>query len=396
MARGLYSVEEGVEITAKDGDVGSGQSSLRGTGAPGGDADHQDAANPGSTYKRTNGEFFVKTTAGSGTDKWKRLANTDDINSLSFRSELVRASTGEALSAGVRDLTASPLTDDDGTKLDSSDFSVGEYILSGIGGTPKLFEVTVVSAPNITLVEEATNALAANDNFVSQNHLPDTPDDQEKESLLHYNGAAVIKIGDTNWEFLTGIALSGGYTPANGTVAAGDSGEVAIEKLDANQADLTTLSGEAQGAVDHDTFTGVTIQDNRNTHEALQDLETELETMATDVQSQAAGVTAEVTLDEVTVDDVLGAEWEVHMREDASPAKVKMEKITATHNGHSGADATDKDDSVHTKLMVGAGFSAVLSIDLDGAGASQKMRLRVSSGSAGVTFTARRTDITGP
>lgn len=396
MSRNLFSVDEGYELTAKDATPGSGQSQLRGSAAPGGDAGFQDAANPGSIYQRDNGEIYIKHTAGTGTDKWRRLADTADINQLTFRKECVRASTGEVLAAGVRNLTTTPFTDDEGTTLVATDFTQGEYVISDVNGTPKLFEVTNVSSPNITLTEETTNPLATGDNFVSKNHLPDTPDDQEVEALLHYTGAIVIKLGDTNWEFATGINLSSGYTPANGNITSSDTVESAIEKLDDNQADIQTALGIAQGATDLGTFPGDCIADNETVKGALEDLEACIEALGTTGLSQAAGVTTEVTLDSVVVDDVLASEWEVHMVEDANPTRVQVRKLFVTHDGHSGADAANLDDSVHTKLKLGADFNAVLIVDLNGVGAAQVMRLRVSSSTAGVTFTARRTDITAP
>lgn len=114
-------------------------------------------------------------------------------------------------------------------------------------------------------------------------------------------------------------------------------------------------------------------------------------------RKQLTGVVAAAqTLDSILVDDILATEWEVHMRDDATPASVKVLKIIATHDGHSGADATDTDDSVFAKLKVGSNFSTNVEVDLDGAGAAQTMRLRVTGQVGGVTFTSRRTDITDP
>ena len=112
------------------------------------------------------------------------------------------------------------------------------------------------------------------------------------------------------------------------------------------------------------------------------------------LQFQSPGVTAAVTLDSVLVDDVLACEWEVHAREDANPARVKVLKVLALHDGHSGADASNVDDTQFAKLKIG-NFNTQVSVDLDGTGAAQTMRLRVASSTAGVTFSARRTDITG-
>lgn len=57
---------------------------LHGSGAPGGDAGDQDAALVGSLYSDTsNGDWYRKITAGTGTDKWGELAGGVEPTSLS-------------------------------------------------------------------------------------------------------------------------------------------------------------------------------------------------------------------------------------------------------------------------------------------------------------------------
>lgn len=159
---------------------------------------------------------------------------------------------------------------------------------------------------------------------------------------------------------------------------------------------IWNVIGVAVEAADMGTFTGSTLSDNQDIKTLLQELENAVEAITGDVRTQQAGVTAAVTLDSVGVDSVLACEWEVHMREDASPANVKVEKVIALHDGTSGADAVNVDDSVFAKLRIGSNFNADISVDLNGTGAGQTMRLRVSSSTAGVTFTARRTTVTAP
>lgn len=388
--RSPFEVEIGYRMTGLDSNVGI--SLLFGAGLPGGDAGIQDASEIGSTYSRTNGDLFQKIANAASADDWTRMARTSELNAQTFKR--LKAATTEAVTAGVRDLTASPFTDDDTPFMVATDFVVGDKILVGVDGTELLLEVSVVSSPNITLVA-ADPVLATGDNFICENFLPDAPDSQEKQSLLHFNGTDTIKLGDVNWDLADGINLVTGYSAVNGTISSSDTVNSAIEKLDGNQQDLQTLTGEAQGSVDHSTFTGVTIPDDSTTHEALQALETKVEEGASDNQTQETGVTAITTLDTVLVDDVPSSEWEVQMVEDATQANKRFEKIVVMHNGTSSADATSADISVHTKLKLGSSLNAVLTIDFDGAGASQTMRLRVASSTGGVTFSARRTDVTG-
>lgn len=241
-------------------------------------------------------------------------------------------------------------------------------------------------------------------------------------------------IGATSdWTAFSGV-LSGGYAPVNGDPTAGDTFEEAIAKLDGNQDDIQTALGIAQGDVDFGTFTGAIIDDNQTAKAALQDLEDsmgnlvtltgvaldstdlgvftgtvisdnndikgalqELETFAESISGGAivevTGLTTLQDVDTVLVDDVDAVEWEIVAFEESSPANKIFQKITALHDGTASADAVNVDDTVHTKLKLGANFNLVISVDLSGAGGTQEMRLRASSATAGVTIRARRTTV---
>jgi chaperonin cofactor prefoldin len=295
-------------------------------------------------------------------------------------------------------------------------------------------------------------ALTTDDTFFVENNYLD-PVNQERGAAFRYDGSALIKVADFDFELADSINLTGGYTPANGTVAASDTIEVAIQKLDANQADLITLSGVAQGAVDLGTFTGDIISDNVTIKTALQELETasgsttqltpltrtvgqlvasesnkqnieDLDTVvgadadmvsttyistanniyanlsALDAaigagnQASADSVTGTaVTLDSVVVDDIGAVEWLV-FAEDETNQKRNAVKVYACHDGISTADATEVDYSNHIIQRAGGTISGLsISVDLDGTGGSQTMRLRVSCSSVTVNFRARRHDV---
>lgn len=432
MARSLFVLEKGLRMVGENTDVGVDL--LFGSGAPGSGSPTDDAA-VGSLYQRTDssGELYRKKTAGTGTDKWVRILTYDDFLSFSFRDEKVTAATGDAapISGSVIDLVATPFGDDDNPDLVAADFAVNDHIIFGVGGTPKLMRVSVVSAPNITVVD-ADDALAANDKFVVKYYLPDSPNAQEVQALVFYTGSAIVKLGDVNWEYATGIKLSGAYTPANGTVAASDTVEAAIQKLDANQADLITLSGVAQGAVDLGTFTGTIIADSSTIKSALQQLETDMDAIQTALgiaaeathlgtftgdiipdsqsvksalqyleteidlrmkQSKQAAITTAVTLDEINVDLYKGAVWEVTLSLDSNPAQVEMLTVKGVHDGviapGTPADAVNVDQVAFGKVKLGSNFNYSVAIDLSGTGGSQVMRLRISA-SAAITAVAVR------
>lgn len=384
-----FTTELGIHATGENSETGVHY--LHGSGVPGGDAGLQDGAEIGSLYQRTDiPEGYLKVASTNATTDWIRVATVSDILALSWRSEKVVALTGDTapISGGTIDLSTAPFSDDDAPTLAGSDFVVGDYVLFA----NKLMKVTVIGGTGDTLTfVDATDPIANNDMFIVRNYLPDSPNAQEKQAVVLYNGTSFIKVSDFNWDIADGINLTSGYAAGNGSISSADTVNSAIQKLDGNQQDLQTLSGVAQGSTDLGTFTGTTIQDNRNDKQALQDLETALESL--EGNSQAAGVTTITTLDSVKVDDILGCEWEVHMREDATPANVKMIKVFATHNGTAAADATSTDSTVFGKLKLGSNFNASVSVDVNGTAAAQTMRLRVASTSAGVTFTAKRIEV---
>lgn len=389
MARQLRGIEKGIRLFGTNADTGV--SYLFGTGAPGGDAGDQDNANVGSIYNEDGGgKIYHKITAGSGADKWAQLPSFDDLNSISFRSKAIALTDDNITSGAARDLVASPLSDDEAPLLVAADFTVGDLVIADASGTPRLMEVTAVAAPNVTFTDSAS-PLSTNDNFVIKYHLPDSDGTQENQSFVHYNGSSVIKLGDIDWNFATGINLSSGYVTIVGSVAANDTVEVAIAKLDKRTLDLITLTGVAANAIDLGTFTGNIIPDNVAIKPALQSLETAINSL--EFQSQLTGVTTVQTLDSVLVDDVLACEWELHSREDANPSKIQVKKIFATHDGHSGADAVNVDDSVDGVLKIGSNFNNEANVILTGSGSAQKMELQVQSSTAGVTFSVRRNTI---
>lgn len=358
-------------------DADAGVSNLFGTTAPGGTTD-TDAAEIGSLYQETTtGALYQKRTAGSGTDKWERIARLSDVTAISFRSEKVIAATVQAapVTGSVLNLTTTPLTGDDTPFLSSADFAVDDYILFGIGGTPKLMRVSVVAAPNITVVDAAT-ALRDDDKFVVRHYLPDVSDGQEKQSLVVMSGGAILKLADFNWNLADGIALNGAIIDRQGPVVGTDSVQVAVEKLEGDSKDTAVLSGVARGATDLGTFAGVTIADNRKIKEALQDLESALENNG---RASGLGITTLATVDSILVDNTKASKWLIYIRKNSTPADSKAFEVFAMHDGSSTADAANVDDTVYAKLSKGSNFNYTLSIDLSGTGGAQVMRLRVSS-----------------
>lgn len=346
MGRKLHGVEKGFRIYLENSDTYV--DFLVGSATPAGTGDQADAP-IGSLYQRIGtGELYQKILNNGNAGDWElNGAGTTSVVPV-FKNIVVRAATGEALTAGVRDLVANPFTDDEAPLLVAADFQVGQYIIGGVGGTPILYRVDAVAAPNIT-ISAASPVLADNDGFIVRSYLPDSPGSQEEQALVVYQNGAIIKLADVNWNFATGINLSSGYAVNNSgaAISSADSVESAIAKLDGRSSK----------------------------------------------RSQVAGITTAQTVDSVLVDDVKAVHWKVHVFENANPNRIKVYEVYATHNGTAAADATIADDTQYSILKLGSNFNLSLDVDLNGVGAAQVMRLRAASTTAGVTVTAIRENV---
>ena len=380
MSRDLHRVELGLQITGENSFTGP--SILQGSAAPGGDGDIQDAAALGSIYLRSTGVIYKKIGSANSAADWDEVGNVT-LDQLKWRNEKVIAATVDTVTAGTVDPTG---FSDNESGLDGNDFSIGDYLIGDADGSPALFEVTAVtSATDITVVA-ASQAIAANDTFIVQSYLPDSGASQEGQAIVHSpdGSSPLVKIGDVNWDFATGINISGGYTAANGTVSSADTVESAIEKLDGNQQDLQTLSGVAQGSTVLGAFSSpaslllAATYTVKSAFQRVGDLLAQLRGV------QATGITTAAPVDSVPVATVKACKWLVEAFEEATPANRQALEVFALNDG-----ATGVDDTVYSKLKLGANFDLSISVDID----SGNMRLVAASTTAGVTVTARRIEV---
>lgn len=449
MSREFYGLEKGIDIYAENGDLEI--RIITGTAAPIGTGE-QSVAPIGSLYIRSGtGEFYQKEANAGAPGDWVLNGSASAVVGK-WRSETVSIVTDDTQGAGTRDIVASPFSDDDGSVLLPADYIVGEYIISDADGSPALLEITAKGGTgdkDVTFAAAGT-ALVAEDTFVAKFYLPDA-DGGENRAIVNYNGSTVVKLGDIDWDFATGINLSSGYTAGNGSLSSADSVESGMEKLDGNQQDIQTASGIAQGAVDYGTFTGVTIPDASDNKEALQALETAHESLSSAVTEIDGNVDDLITLsgvaenatdlgtftgtvipdssnnkealqaletqveankqqgagpadiaqntptvvDTVLVDDCQSVEWEVTAHDQGDPTNVQILKIEALHNGHAGADASLVKDNVFAKMKLGSNFNLQASAVISGSGIAQTIGLELETSDAdGIRYSVRRTCVT--
>lgn len=433
MARQLEGIEKGLRVFQENGDI-LGEFHF-GTAVPDGLGDLAQAP-IGSIYFRsgTAGIYEKETNVGDSSDWILNGSGSSSVLPI-FKNIVTRAATGDVVAAGSVDPSA---FSDNESGLDGNDFSVGEYLLGGVGGTPILFEVTAVTSATDITVALADPALADNDGLIVRTYLPDSPANQENTAGVMYQNGNIVKLFDVDWSVATAINLSAGYSAVNGTIAPGESVESAVEKLDGNQQDLTTLSGVPQGSTDFGTFTGTTIPDGQDTKQALQSLEiaheevdqnvndlitlsgrpenstdhgamdqgdilsdnSDTNTLLKEVDAELtrqkgkhtlSGVTTQQVLASMLVDEVANAKFLVTVENAGSPANKRHFTIFMGHNGHSAADATSVDESVKDVLKQGSNFNLTVSTGLTGAAGTQAMEVRIASTApSGVNVFAKR------
>lgn len=379
MAREFFEIEGGIRITGVNDDAAAVQH-LFGTAVPGALA-QENNAEVGSVYFRNGtAQIYQKTAAGSGTNKWTRVAFVTDITGLKWRSERVVVTTGDAV-PGVLPANITAFADDDGggPAVNNTGFVVGDFVIFASASGAVILEVTATSALDITVDTPASaGALTDNDAFVSKFYLPDSPASQEGQALIVYEGSttSMLKIGDVNWDLATGINTSPSYTAGSGNPVSGDSVEAVLQKIDGNVDAVDSRQGLVQGAINFGAFTGgQNVLPNAATAKAiLQAIADEVDTYKT-----AAAVTAPVVLDSVPIANYETVEWLVHAVLDSAPTRRKVFRIMALHDG-----ATVVKEVVD-KIRVGASFNTTGSIVINGT----NMELQVAA-TAAVTFRSHR------
>ncbi len=380
MGRVLHAIEKGLRIFQENSSTVF-VDHLLGSGVPPGTSGETDAAPKGSIYSDiTNGKVYYKKTATSSAADWSAMGDVT-LDQLHWRNEKVLAATGDSFAVGVT--TVASWSDNDGSVI-AADFSNGDYVIVDVDGVPALRIVTNTGPGTITL-SAASQPIADNDTFVVQHYLPDSPASQEGQAIVHIPvaGSPAVKIGDVNWNFADGINLPAGYASGNGTISNADTVNSALQKLDGNQQDIQTASGIAQGSTNYGAWTSPVdlllsaTATAKALFQRLGDLLMQLRGV------QVTGLTTLATVDSVPHATVKTCKWLVEAFEVATPAnRVAVEVFALT-------DGTSVDDTTYAKLKLGTGNIVSFSVDISGA----DMRLRASSGTAGVTVTARRIEV---
>ncbi len=396
---------------------------LTGTGAPGASGDTSTAPRGSYFTDTTSGDLYMKVAAGTGTDKWKRMATEDYVSTvastgLSWREPVdVIDTTATSVISLKADLDADDL-------IQGVPVTLGMRILgAGVTGNKNIFVVSGTSG-DWTLTEDLNPESSGDTTYVvggadaGKTYQYDGSDwiwiqgsasdedafirafigkDGAGNELPSYTSTTVVAnndsletaVGKLDAESAYANAFMGksasgselpDYTSVN-IVADGDNLEVAIGKLDAeiggtvangevilaantvNQ-NVTALDGEVASINDYlgktagdgtPDYTGTTyVVDGDSLTTAVNKLDAAI--AATSLTSTLTNVTSISAVDTVAA---VAAEWDVYVRETATPTRIRSFKVFAMHNG------TNVDSTIFATLTRGGtitGFQATVTL----------------------------------
>ncbi len=368
-----------VPFGSKYGFDAGGVYTLSGNGLPGASGGQADTAPLGSLYTdRDTSRLYRKKAAGTGTDKWVYIPDQDDVDTA--RISMPWQDPADLLDdTPYADLAAAETAVNSGT-IDGEAVADGTRILftaiSGDGGTVRVVQGTV--GVDATLVEDE-NAADVGDAILIKSGTS-----EGMEMVYRADGWQ-----PTNLRNRTEVVNHRGYTgkPAGGAILPQYTSVTQIASND----DLTAAIGKLDAVSGADPASGVHFDptDPLNTKLAKHD---GLLALIAQVFEEN-DVTTTRTIDSLTADSVGNVVYHVIVTQTADPSIMWSGRISAVHDGHAGADASKVLTSVSDVNKTGPMPGLDVDIDLDGTGAAQVLRLRVSSNNA-VHVKAVRTMVT--
>ncbi len=395
---------------------------IAGAGAPSGSGDSSEVG-IGSIYQDTSsGDLYIKNSAGAGSDKWTRLAGSNEVaSSISWREPAVvidDSSTSLPTSTAGTNITV------DGVEITDG----GRVLFSAISGG---------AGPNVYVYDNSLGVFTEDANAETAGDAVYIQEGTGAGKVYNFNGTAWVQSQQASLDELgfirsfVGKSGDGNELPSYSStnyVINGDSLETAVGKIDAqaktnadaisqeitDRSDADTLiQGElddtqsgaglnadgtysATGGANYiSTATSLKNADNlldaqlKSTQDDLDTLETSFATASAKLdrartETAQSAVTTATTIDSALVDSVAACKWTVYVQGNATgdASNKQVVEILATHDGTSAADATQTDYNVYAKLRIGNLAGLQFSVDVSGTGSAQTMRLRVQSTTA--------------
>jgi hypothetical protein len=280
-----------------------------------------------------NGHLYQKNDVGTGSDKWQFIGADK-----SYREPaLVRQNVSTTLPS------ATPSTNDTQDGVTITD------------GDRVLFSNLTVN-PNVYIYEFSSGTYSEDTNEATDGDTLMIEDGTDAGRSYTFNGTAWVLTNQADNDELGFIRVFIGKTAAGSETPTYSSAVIVTQNTD-----LESAIGELDAHV-----AGLTVL----------------------TSTSLSSVSGTNTLDSVLVDDFAAVKWLVTCRQGAS---MVSREVWASHDGIvSGADATGADDTEYASIKSGSPISGLaIAVDVSGAGASQVMRLQVTSTGAADWFATR-------
>lgn len=384
MSKDFFDVEKGFQID-------SGALLISGSGIPGSTTDTDNAVVSSHYQNLADGGLFMKVTAGSGTDKWKKIATEEYANTSGGGvdwKDSVRAATAVALPAYTQagaGVGATLTADAVGIlTVDGVALVLGDRVLvKDEAGAPGhadhgIYEVTTEGTAGVAFIlTRATDA--------------------DEDSDVTASMAVGIEEGTINEDTYWALTTNDPIVVDTTTLAFA---QVASAATEAELGYIRAFIGKSAAGVELPTYSSNNyVIDNNDLETSIGVLDAQVGVNAGNITTLAGAilnartvttltnVTTVQILDSMLCDDVSAAKWTVMVEGNllADAAKKRVVEILGTHDGHingAGADATDTDYTVYAKLKMGNIVGLTFTVDVSGAGVAQAMRLTITSTTA--------------
>ncbi len=357
----------------------------------------------------TNGVWSRKKTTGSGADKWVAHVDTDDLN-IAQSSDSWREPVARLVDYGYPSLAAAH-TDLNSHHVNflqggaNPDIGNGARILltNTTGANKNVFIVTGSPGSGATLVEDPNAATARDVLYVDGGthagkrfNYNETPDQwvQSSQTTLDELGFIREFIGKTG-----GGSENPGYSSVN-YIDSADAVKVAVGKLDGQlklESDrinvliteddfIKNFIGKGGGGAETPQYSSTNVVANNISLEAaIGALDEEVGGLS--FRTSTVLSTSYIFVDSVATKESKMVRWIVYLQDGF---KVQCYTIDAIHNGTDSVDAGAVDHTKYATLRLSSPHTGLeITVDLNGSGVGQYMRLAIKASST-VTATTTR------
>lgn len=358
-----FDIEKGLEITP-EGVSGTQIRVFVVTGAPGVSGDTATAEQGSLALDYNNGDFYYKKEASSGTDKWRKVANTTDVLADIAWQEPVKSTdaTTSVIGTGIGATdTINGITINPGDRVLFRNVALNAiYEFSSASGGTYVLADGVAEPGDRVYVEEGTTPNLEAGNVYTQNAAgawvvsEKASDEKELGYIRQFIGKTAI--GDTSASQPIYDAV-----PAN------------LHHI-ANQDVLVEAVRKLDSQIGAELVAGNVVTANQDTNAAIQALDTAIGDIGAQVSVAVPAAETDYVVDSVAAATSVAVEWIVVAKDGVN---VREWFVTAIHDGAPG-EAANTDRAIRARLVLGS-LDVTVGVSISGGGGGANINLTVTN-----------------